>query len=108
MIATLSLTIFIEGAVVLGYSIRRKKPVLPILLTSAFANLVTQSLLWLGLNLFFRHYLVTLFFTEILIWMVESVLLYCFPANQLGFKESVLLSLMMNLASFGLGWLLPI
>jgi hypothetical protein len=108
VIGTLLITIVVESAVGLAYSIWRTKPTVPILLTSIFANLITQSLLWIGLNLFFRHYLVTLFVAEILIWIIESVLLYLFPANHLDLKESTLLSLMMNLTSFGIGWFLPI
>ena len=108
VIRTLLVTIIIEGAVALVYSIWRKKPIGPIFITSVIANLITQSLLWIVLNLFFQHYLVTLIIAEIIIWMIESVLLYGFRFNQLSAKESLFLSLMMNLSSFALGWLLPI
>ena len=108
MIPTLLITIIVEGTVVLGYSIWRKKPVRPILFTSICANLITQSFLWMVLNLLFRHYLTALVVAEILIWMIESVLLYYFPANQLSFVEAAILGLSMNLASFALGWVLPI
>ena len=108
MIRTLPITIIVEGAVALAYSIWRKKPIVPIFIISVIANLLTQSLLWIVLNIFFQHYLVTLFVAEILIWMIESVLLYGFRFNQLSAKESLFLSLMMNLSSFALGWLLPI
>lgn len=107
MIFTLLFTIVIEGVVVIGYSIWRTKPTASILLTSIFANLITQSLLWIGLNLFFHYYLITLFVAEILIWIIESVLLHLFPANHLDLTESTFLSLMMNLISFGIGWFLP-
>ena len=76
MIGTFLITIIIEGAVVLGYSLWKKKPVRPILFTSICGNLVTQSLLWIGLNLFFRSYLVALLIAEILIWILESIFLY--------------------------------
>ena len=108
LIPTLLITIIIEGAVALGYCAWRKKPFCPILFTSIGINLSTQSLLWVGLNLFFRHYLIALFVAESLIWMIESVLLYYFPANRLRFADALLLSLSMNLASFALGWFLPI
>ena len=108
MIATLLVTIIVEGVVVVGYSIWRRKPVCPILFTSVWVNLLTQSLLWLVLNLFFQHYLIALFVAEILIWMIESVLLYSLPANQLRFADAALLSLSMNLVSFAFGWFLPI
>ena len=108
MIHTLLFTIVIECVVVVGYCVWRTKPTAPILLTSIFANVITQSLLWIGLNLFFQYYLITLFIAEILIWVIESVLLHLYLANQLDLKESALLSLMMNLTSFGIGWFLPV
>ena len=108
MIVTLFITILVEGAIVIGYSIWRRKPLGPILFTSILANLITQSLLWVGLNLFFRYYLIALLAAEIFIWMVESVLLYYVPANRLRFTDAILLSLSMNLTSFMLGWFLPI
>ena len=108
MIATLLFTITVEGIVVISYSIWRKKPVGPLLLTATLANLITQITLWLLLAIFFQHYLVTLVLAEVLIWMIESFLLYYFSANQLGFQEALAISLMMNLASFVLGWFLPI
>jgi len=49
-----------------------------------------------------------LIIAEILIWLVESFLLYRLLANQLRLQEAVFLSLNMNLASFALGWFLPI
>lgn len=107
MIPTLLITIIVEGAVVLGYSIWRKKPVRPILFTSVGVNLITQSFLWVTLNVFFQHYLIALLVAEILIWMIESILLSYFPENRLRFAEALLLSLSMNLASFVFGWFLP-
>jgi hypothetical protein len=104
LIVTLVITILIEGAIVIGYSNWRKKPLRPILLTSIVANIITQSLLWIVLNLFFQHYLITLLTAEILIWMIEGSLFYYIPANQLRFTEAFLLSLSMNFLSFALGW----
>lgn len=108
MIVTLLITLIIEGAVVIVYSIGRRKPLRPILFTSVCVNLITQSLLWLVLNLLFQHYLIALFVAEILIWLIESLLLYNVPANRLHFGDAILLSLCMNLTSFALGWFLPI
>jgi hypothetical protein len=108
LIPTLLITIIVEGAVAIGYALWRKKPVPPILITSVCINLITQSFLWIGLYLFFRHYLLTLFIAEFLIWMFESVLLHSVPAGQLRLTDAMLLSLGMNLASLALGWFLPI
>jgi hypothetical protein len=94
--------------IVIAYSIWRRKPLGPILLTSAVANLFTQLLLWVGLNIFFQNYLIALFIVEILIWLMESFLLGYFPANQLRFKDAIFLAFSMNLASFVFGWFLPV
>lgn len=108
MIYTLLITIFIEAVIVIGYSNWRTKPTIPILLISIFANLITQFLLWIGLNLFYKHYLITLSVAEILIWLIESVILYSFHFNQLKIRDAFFLSLMMNLSSFWVGWFLPV
>lgn len=108
LIATLLITIIVEGAIAVGYSIWRQKPIPSILLTSICMNLITQSFLWIGLNLFFQYYLLTLFVVEFLIWMVESVFLHLVPANRLRLTEAFLLSLSMNLTSLVLGWFLPL
>jgi hypothetical protein len=107
LIPTLLITIIIESAVVVGYSLWRKKPVRPILYTSLCINIITQSLLWIFLNLFFRRYLIALLVSEALIWAIESFVLYVMPANRLRFMEAIFLSLGMNLLSFALGWFLP-
>jgi hypothetical protein len=108
LIVTFLITVTVEGFVVVGYSLWRKRPFLPLLLSSIFINLVTQSFLWVLLHLFFRHYLITLLIAEFLIWFMESIFLYYLPANRLHGTESILISLGMNLASFGAGWFLPI
>jgi hypothetical protein len=108
VIRTLTITILLEGAVGFVYCLWRSKPILPVLLTSAFANLATQSLLWIVLDIFFQHYLITLFIAEAIIWIIESALLYCVRANRLSLGEAAFLSLSMNLTSFLLGWFLPV
>jgi len=108
LIRTLVITIIIEGIVVAGYCIWRRKPLGPILFTSMIANFITQSLLWIGLALFFPYYLIFLAAAEVLIWIMETVLLYLIPANKLRFADALLLSLSMNAISFGVGWFLPV
>ena len=108
MIRTLLVTILVEGAVGVVYAAWRRKPVVPILLTSVLANFITQSLLWTALNVFFQHYLTTLLIAEIPIWLMEGYLFYRIRFSQLNVRESLFLSLIMNLVSFGVGWFLPI
>ena len=108
MNASLPVTIVIEALAVLGYAAWRKKPAGRLVAASVLVNVITQSLLWLALNLFARQYLTTLLAAEAIIWPVEAGWLYFFPGTQLAWKEALLLSLGMNLASFGLGWFLPV
>jgi len=108
LIVTLLITILIEGVIVAGYCIWRGKSLDPILFTSVWANLITQSFLWVVLSLFFQHYILTLLIAEVFIWMIESFLLYRFSARQFRLQEAMFVSLLMNLASFALGWFLPI
>jgi len=105
---SLLFTILIEGTVVLGYSILAKRPAGPLLWASFVVNIFTQSLLWISLQLFFRHYLVTLFVAEILIWLIESFLLQRLSNGKLNLRDACTLSFCMNASSFGIGWFLPI
>ena len=108
MIETLSITLLVEGVVCLGYSIWRRKPSGSIFITSIFINLISQSFLWVALSLFYQHYLVVLLVAEISIWVIESFMLYGLRFNQLKIREAFVLSLMMNLSSFGVGWFMPV
>lgn len=60
------------------------------------------------LQLFFPSYLAALLIAEVFIWFFESILIYLPRPNQLSWKSAVLLSLGMNLLSFGAGWFLPV
>lgn len=106
--ATLLPTLLVEGLIAAFYSHWQRKPLVSILLTASLTNLLTQSLLWLALTAFYRAYLPTLFVAEIGIWLGEAVILRLVPANRLAWNEALLLSLGMNLTSFGPGWLLPV
>jgi hypothetical protein len=108
VIATLAITILVESAVVASYAIWRKKPLYHLLFSSICVNLLTQVFLWVVLNLFPQGYLITLFIAEICIWGIEAFVLYRYRSNRLTLREAMLLSLMMNLASFSIGWLLPV
>ena len=108
VIATLALTIIIESVVAAAFAIWRQKPLTKLLFSSICANLFTQSLLWITLVLFPRQYLVTLIIVEVSIWGIEAVFFYLLRFNRLNLKEAFLLSLAMNLCSFGIGWLLPV
>jgi len=108
VIATLAITILVESAVVASYAIWRKKPLYHLLFSSIYANLLTQVFLWAVLYFFPQAYLITLLIAEIFIWGIEVFILYFSRYNRLTLPEAMLLSLAMNLASFSVGWLLPI
>jgi hypothetical protein len=108
VIATLAITILVESTLVATYAIWRKKPLKHLLFSSLCANLFTQSFLWVAVNIFPGQYLVTLFSTEIGIWGMEALILYLYRYNRLKPGEAMFLSLVVNLTSFGIGWLLPI
>jgi hypothetical protein len=102
------MTIGVESAIAGGFCLWRSKPLRPILFTSFCGNLITQSILWLVLSLFFQHYLAALLMTEILIWILEGLLLHGIALNRLDLTEALFLSLVMNAASFAAGWFLPL
>jgi len=107
VIVSLAITVLIESAVVVGYAHWRKKPLMHLLLSGILANLVTQSILWIVLNKFSDNYLTVLLVSEICIWWIEGLILYLYPYNKLKLGEALALSLAMNLASFTIGWFLP-
>ena len=101
-------TILIEGCVVFIYCTRHKKNAGKLLGASLLVNVLTQVALWAALRVFFQQYIIALFAAEMLIWLAESFLLYYLVRQQLKWSEAFLLSLMMNAASFGVGWFLPV
>jgi hypothetical protein len=108
VITTLAITILVESMLIVAFAIYRRKPLKHLLLSSLCANLFTQSILWGALISFPRHYLETLFIAEIFIWGLEAAILYLYRNNRLKMGEAILLSLVTNLASFGIGWFLPV
>jgi len=108
VIYTLLLTLLVEGAVVFVYCAVQKRPAGVLLQASFIVNMFTQSMLWIVLRFFFRHYLIALITAEVLIWLVESAFMYKLPGNKLSLSHAAFLSLCMNLSSFGVGWFLPV
>jgi hypothetical protein len=108
VIYTLLITLLIEGMVVLVYSAIRRRPAGDLLQVSFIINIFTQTNLWVALRIFFRYYLIALIVAEVLIWLVESVLIHRLSRGQLSLSNAGFLSLCMNLASFGIGWFLPL
>jgi hypothetical protein len=61
VIVTLAINLLIESTIVTVYALWRKKPLIHLLLSSVVANMVTQLLLWVLLNVIIGHYLITLY-----------------------------------------------
>jgi len=108
LIHTLPLTLLIEGIVILAYSRFTRKPVGLLLVAGFPANLTTQTILWLGLEIFYKTYQPALLISEIAIWLFEGVWMQNFSNGRLSCKEAFVLSFFMNAASFGIGWFLPV
>jgi hypothetical protein len=106
---TLPITLAIELLIATAYSLKRKYPLLPTLTLVGLANVVTQFALWVALSAISSgEALLITIGLEVIIWGAEALILYLPQRNELTFKEVALLSLIINLASFGVGLLLPI
>ena len=102
---TVVLTVLLEVAVLFVYA-RRGNRSLPQWLTLGVAvNLLTQPLLWI---LPASELWPTLVFAEVGIWLAEALLLYLPLRREATFPTVLLLSLVMNVLSFGVGLLLPV
>jgi len=106
---TLPVTLLLEGLVAFIYATVKKQPRITLLTLVALASLITQPLLWAVLNLplgadDWLGYLVA----EILIVVIEAGLLYGWRHQTQTFKQSLALSLMLNVVSFIVGLIIPV
>ena len=108
---TFLLTLIIEIILALVYLWISKPTNKRILLGVLFANVFTQpifvlSLADLGLNI--QHSMNSILIVESVIWLIEAVIIYFVQKKELSFIHIFILTLILNVASFGLGLLLPI
>lgn len=108
MIKTLLITVAVEAVVDLLFCRIKRKPIISILTTGLWANLWTQTGLWLLLSFLPGSYLPILISAEVLIWFIEGLCFIAVSRNRLRIREAMLLSLLRNLISFGIGAILPI
>ena len=107
-----SLAIPLTGAIelLLGWlytlwKVQRKQVVLTlILIANVFTSLGLSSILATGL---FRYSFLHLLIGEGLIWLVEAAILYLPMRKSMRLSEALLVSLVLNAVSFGVGLLLP-
>jgi hypothetical protein len=103
-------TLVIEGVVVLIYAVASQRHVFVWLTQVLVVNMVTQPALWLLVASQRAHlpYALILFLAEPMIWLGEAALLYLLQGKQLSFKRALILSLILNVISVGVGLLLPV
>ena len=103
----LPVTLIVELFVGLVYVIWRKRPWFPVLLTILLMNLVTQPILWFVVKEMRLTVCAFTYVLELIVCLVEAWILYLVLRKSVNFSEILLLSFAMNLASFGVGLLLP-
>ncbi len=90
------------------YVVWRKRPIVVVLTVILLLNLVTQPALWLTVSGFSGKYPVLLVpFAELVVWLVEAGGLFLAQRKTIKVGEALLVSLVLNAASFGIGLLLP-
>ncbi len=111
-------TLVVEMAIALAYGLWRKRPLVLLLSVVWMMNLLTYTLFTLlfggwGILQFFgnlgflRSGWVSILIGEGFVWLVEVGILAWALRKQIKFREALALSAVLNLASFGLGLLLP-
>jgi len=104
----LLVTLITELAIGLIYVTWRKRPWFSVLLTILLMNMVTQPVLWFLVKELRLSLCIWVYVLEVIVWLVEARILYIVLRKSARFSETLLLSLAMNLASFGIGLLLPL
>ncbi len=98
----LFITLVVESAVALIYLSMRKLP-LRILLWVLVANVVSLPVVWFVIPLFGLEPLPTTILSEIFAVVFEALLIFLLSRKRISFGATVILSLLMNAASFILG-----
>ena len=105
----LSLTVVVEGLIVLAYAAARVLRIRHWLAYLVLINTVTQPALWylMGLLPADIAYVPALTAAESVVWVSEAGLLRLLAGGRLTLKKALYLSLTLNVVSCGLGLLLP-
>jgi hypothetical protein len=102
----LLVTILVELAVGVIYVLWHKRPWLKVLLTILLMNLLTQPIIWLVVMEMRQSLCAGTYALELAVVLLEAWILWLVLRKAVKFREAFLLSLAMNLASFGIGLLL--
>lgn len=104
----LVVTLVVEIILALAYALWRKRPRTKLLTVVLMMNLITQPALWFIVSeLIDSTTFWPLAIGEVIVWLVEAGILAISLRKQAKFWEALALSLALNLASFGIGLLLP-
>jgi hypothetical protein len=105
----LLVTLVVELILVLLYALWRRQPRTKLLTVVLLMNLITQPALWLIVsNLIDGSPFLPLAVGEVIVWLVEAGILALALRKQAKFWEALALSMVLNLASFGIGLLFPL
>jgi hypothetical protein len=103
-------TFAVEVPIAVAYIRWRRRPAV-FLITIVWAmNTVTHPLLSVAVVAFYPltgYSLAWILFFELVIWIIEAAVLAVAMRKEARFREALLLSLVLNAASFGIGLLLP-
>lgn len=97
----------IENVIALIYTKIRSRPKIETLTFVTLANMVTLPALWIAAFYIGGYEFYALLVIEVVIWIVETVILYILQRREIDLKEAALLSLLINGSSFLIGLLLP-
>jgi hypothetical protein len=110
MLKGLLVTLAVEMVLAAGYALWRKRPMVLLLTVVGMMNLITRPLFSLMFGGYFYlagSNLIWILAAELVIWLVEAGTLALALRKDARFVEALLLSLVLNAASFGIGMLLP-
>jgi hypothetical protein len=111
LLVSLILTPTLITELLLGviYTFWRILPKMQTLTVILLLNLITQPALWLSVSGFSGHYpILIVLFAETVVWLMEGVGIFLALRKRIGIGEALLVSLVLNAASFGIGLLLPL
>lgn len=100
-------TLAIEGFMSLVYLKYTKTPVKKIVYGVLLANVFTHPLFVMASTIF-AYKMTTIIMLETIVWLVEAWIVNKVQGKQFPFKTILILTIILNAASFGIGLLLPI
>ena len=106
---TVIITILLEGIIGTIYAIIAKKNIIKLISIITIGNTITQiGLVFIAQGLNNEFSMIILVIMELIIWIVESIIIYLTHRQTFKIQNALLLSLLINLVSFASGILLPV